>query len=98
MSLRVLCLSSPGSDRRRVVRSGYSRERPEVLLTRTPPRSEWEMYARCRIPVQGIPKLRVLPKGGGGGGAFLYGEGRLSASGPLGDPRLEATLARELVG
>lgn len=73
-----------------------SPDRVAILLTRPPSRSEAVMFARYRIPVDGVIGRGVLPKTERGGRAFLYRSGRLSASGALRTAAIQATLAREL--
>lgn len=73
-----------------------SPERVAILLTRPPTDSEAVMFARYRIPVDGVIGRGVLPKTERGGKAFLYASGRLSTSGPLADRTVQATLTREL--
>jgi hypothetical protein len=75
------------------------RESPEkvaILVTRAPSESERVMFARYRIPVDGVLRPGVLPKTQPGGKAFLYSSGRLMVSGRLREPAIQETLTREL--
>jgi hypothetical protein len=71
-------------------------DRVAILLTRAPSKSEAVLFARYRIPVDGVIRRGVLPKTGRGGQAFIYSAGRLSGSGRLRDQAFQATLSREL--
>jgi len=71
-------------------------EKVAILLTRAPSPSERIMFARYRIPVDGVLRRGVLPKTQPGGKAFIYSSGRLKVSGRLREPAMQETLAREL--
>jgi hypothetical protein len=74
----------------------HAPEKVAILVTREPSPSERIMFARYRIPVDGVLRPGVLPKTQPGGKAFIYSSGRLKASGRLREPAMQETLAREL--
>jgi hypothetical protein len=71
-------------------------EKVTILVTRAPSPSERIMFARYRIPVDGVLRPGVLPKTQPGGKAFVYSSGQLKVSGRLREPAMQETLAREL--
>jgi hypothetical protein len=66
-----------------------------ILVTRPPTAAERTVFARYRIPVDGVLGRGALPRPARGGSAFLYVNGELAASGALDDEPLRATLSRE---
>lgn len=70
-------------------------ERVAILLTRPPSRSEAQVFARYRIPVDGILRRGTLAPARGGS-AYLYVAGELAASGPLRRAAIQSTVSAEL--
>jgi hypothetical protein len=67
-----------------------------ILVTRPPSAAETKVFARYRIPVDGVLGRGALPEPARGGSAFLYVNGKLATSGALDQPELQTTLNREL--
>lgn len=67
-----------------------------ILLTRPPSAAETKVFARYRIPVDGVLDGDALPKPARGGSAFLYVNGKLATSGALNRKETQTTLNREL--
>lgn len=67
-----------------------------ILVTRPPTPAETKVFARYRIPVDGVLARGALPEPERGGSAFLYVNGRLATSGALDRKEMQTTLNREL--
>ena len=67
-----------------------------ILVTRNPSSAEEKVFARYRIPVDGVLRRGALPEPARGGEAHLYVNGSLALSGSLNHPALRSTLDREL--
>ncbi|MET0400305.1 MAG: hypothetical protein ABW277_26180 [Longimicrobiaceae bacterium] len=67
-----------------------------ILLTRPPSAAQTKVFARYRIPVDGVLGRGAFPKPSRGGTAYLYVAGELAVSGPLNRAATQATLDKEL--
>lgn len=67
-----------------------------ILLTHPPSDAESKVFARHRIPVDGVVSRGALPKPARGGTAYLYITGKLAVEGPLTRPATQDSLNRRL--
>lgn len=66
-----------------------------ILLTRPPSTSEATMFARYRIPIDGIIARNAISPRFPNGSAYLYRDGRLVASGSVNDTTLASNLQQQ---
>jgi hypothetical protein len=66
-----------------------------ILLTRPPSESEATVFARHRIPVDGVIAPDIVSPRYARGSAYFYEGGRLVMSGPVNDSTLASTLQQK---